>query len=130
LLKHTRRDQTDSILTLELESGTFDEAAAVQFKLKAGEVTLHDDRAVYGSPANPSGRRRAGLTLRYSGTEVQNDLSVNPNFKTYLCRGTDEFRLNPVGTPPTQRFGRPAFRAVSVEEAGSGAEAVHDDVAG
>lgn len=126
LLRHARSTSTDSILTLELESGTFNEADAVQFKLKAGEVSLHDDRAVHGSPANPSSRRRAGLTLRYSGTEVQNDLSVNPNFKTYLCRGVDEYRLNPVGTPPTQRFARPAFRAISVEEAGPGAEAVHD----
>jgi ectoine hydroxylase-related dioxygenase (phytanoyl-CoA dioxygenase family) len=127
LLRHARSTDTDSILTLELESGTFDESQAVQFKLKAGEVSLHDDRAVHGSPANPSSRRRAGLTLRYSGTEVKNDLSVNPNFKTYLCRGVDEYRHNPVGTPPTQRFGRPAFKAISVEEAGPGAEAVHDD---
>jgi non-heme Fe2+,alpha-ketoglutarate-dependent halogenase len=125
LIRHQRRDKTDSILTLELEAGTFREAAAVQFKLKAGEVSLHDDRAVHGSPANPSSRRRAGFTVRFSGTEVKNDLAVNPNFKTYLCRGVDEYHLNPVGTPPTQRFGRPAFKAVSIEEAGASAEAVH-----
>ena len=125
LLQHKRQDKTDSIITLELESGTFSEADAVQFKLKAGEVTLHDDRAAHGSPANPSSRRRAGLTIRYSGTNVKNDMAVNPNFKTYLCRGVDEFRLNPVGTPPTERYGRPAFRAISVEEAGPEAEAVH-----
>jgi ectoine hydroxylase-related dioxygenase (phytanoyl-CoA dioxygenase family) len=125
LLQHTRQDGTDSILTLQLESGTFNEADAVQFKLKAGEVTLHDDRAAHGSPANPSSRRRAGLTMRYSGTNVKNDMAVNPNFKTYLCRGVDEHRLNPVGMPPTGRYGRPSFRAVSVEEAGPGAEEVH-----
>ena len=113
------------MLTLELETGTFSEADAVQFKLKAGEVTLHDDRAAHGSPANPSSRRRAGLTMRYSGTNVKNDLSVNPNFKTYLCRGVDEFGFNPVGVRPTQRYGRPLFRAVSIEEAGAGAEEVH-----
>ncbi|HVU14029.1 MAG TPA: phytanoyl-CoA dioxygenase family protein [Phototrophicaceae bacterium] len=122
LLKHQRRDKTDSILTLELENGTFDERAAVQFNLKAGEVSLHDDRAVHGSPANPSARRRAGLTLRYTGTNVKNDLSVNPNFKTYLCRGMDEYHYNPVGTIPTERFARPAFKAISIEEAGSPAE--------
>jgi non-heme Fe2+,alpha-ketoglutarate-dependent halogenase len=122
LIKHQRRDKTDSILTLELESGTFNEQAAVQFKLKAGEVSLHDDRAVHGSPANPSARRRAGLTLRYSGTEVKNDLSVNPNFKTYLCRGVDEYRYNPVGSVPTERFARPGFRAISIEEASAKTE--------
>ncbi len=126
LLKHSRSQQTDSVLTLELETGTFSEADAVQFHLKAGQVSLHDDRAVHGSPANPSARRRAGLTIRYSGTNVKNDLSVNPNFKTYLCRGIDEFHHNPVGLPPTQRFARPAFRAVSIEEAGVDAEKVHN----
>jgi hypothetical protein len=45
-------------------------------------------------------------------------MAVNPNFKAYLCRGVDEFHLNPVGHPPAQRFGRPAFKAVSNEEAG------------
>ena len=125
LLQHKRQDKTDSIITLELETGTFREADAMQFKLKAGEVSLHDDRAVHGSPANPSSRRRAGLTIRYSGTNVLNDLAVNPNFKTYLCRGVDEYRFNPVGTRPTQRYGRPSFSAVSIEEAGPGAEKVH-----
>jgi non-heme Fe2+,alpha-ketoglutarate-dependent halogenase len=125
LLKHKREDHTDSIITLELETGTFKETDAVQFRLKAGEVSLHDDRAVHGSPANSSSRRRAGLTIRYSGTNVKNDLTVNPNFKTYLCRGVDEFHLNPVGTAPTQRYGRPLFKAVSVEEAGKEAERVH-----
>ena len=82
---------------------------------------MHDDRAIHGSQANPSPRRRAGLTVRYSGTEVKNDLAVNPNFKAYLCRGTDEYRNNPVGVVPTQRFGRPDFKAVSIEEAGAAA---------
>lgn len=119
ILKHQRSTHTDSILTLELETGTFRESDAVQFKLEAGEVSLHDDRLVHSSPANLSPRRRAGLTFRYSGTDVKNDLSVNPNFKAYMCRGVDEYHLNPVGTPPTQRFARPAFKAVSIEEAGA-----------
>lgn len=117
IIKHKVSARTDSILKLELEQGTISEADAIQFRLKAGEVSLHDDRAVHGSPANPSPRRRAGLTIRYSGTNVKNDLSVNPNFKTYLCRGVDKFRLNPVGPIPNKRFARPDFKAVSLEEA-------------
>jgi len=117
LIKHRRSTATDSVLKLELETGTFSEDTAVSLCLKAGEVSLHDDRAVHGSPANPSGRRRAGLTIRYSGTNVKNDMSVNPNFKTYLCRGVDTFRHNPTGPTPKQRFARPDFKAVSVEEA-------------
>lgn len=118
VLKHKRTQQTDSILTLELETGTFSEADAVQFKLKAGEVSLHDDRCVHGSSANPSSRRRAGFTIRYSGTNVKNDLSVNPHFKAYLCRGVDQYHHNPGGVPPTERFARTPFKAVSIEEAG------------
>jgi len=119
IIKHKRSTQTSSVLSLELEDGSdFKADHAVQFRLKAGECSLHDDRAIHGSPANPSDRRRAGLTIRYSGTNVKNDMSVNPNFKIYLCRGVDEFKHNPYGTPPTQRYGRPSFKPVSNEEAG------------
>lgn len=121
VIKHRKSLSTASVLTLELADGSdFSADQAIQFRLKAGECSLHDDRAIHGSPANPSDRRRAGLTIRYSGTNVKNDLSVNPNFKTYLCRGVDEFQLNPIGVPPTTRYGRPSFKAVSNEEAGKG----------
>lgn len=125
VIQHKRSAETTSILTLELESGSFSEAETVQFQLKAGEVSLHDDRAVHGSPGNPSPRRRAGLTIRYSGTNVQNDLAVNPNFKAYMCRGVDGFKLNPEGVAPVQRFARPSFKAVSIEEAGKKGESFH-----
>ncbi|NQU40227.1 MAG: phytanoyl-CoA dioxygenase family protein [Lentisphaerae bacterium] len=126
LIKHRRSAETDSVLSLELEHGTFAEDTAVSLCLKAGQASLHDDRAVHGSPANPSSRRRAGFTIRYSSTEVENDLSVNPNFKAYLCRGEDTYRLNPIGKVPTERFARPPFRAVSIEEAGVDPEKVHE----
>lgn len=120
LLTHQRHDPdtTDSIITLELESGSFPEDTAVSMILDAGQISMHDDRAVHGSPANPSDRRRAGLTIRYSSTNVKNDLSVNPYFKTYLARGVDEFEYNLKGPAPTEQFGRPTFKAVSIEEAG------------
>lgn len=117
VMKHKRSRETDSILALELETGTFNEADAIQFKLKRGEISLHDDRCVHSSPLNPSARRRAGLTIRYSGTNVKNDLLINPHFKAYLCRGVDEYHHNPAGIPPTKRFARPSFKAVSIEEA-------------
>jgi non-haem Fe2+, alpha-ketoglutarate-dependent halogenase len=122
IMQHQRHDpdKTDSIITLELERGSFREDTAVSMKLGAGQVSMHDDRAVHGSPANTSGRRRAGLTMRYSGTNVKNDLSVNPYFKAFLARGTDRYHLNPEGVPPAEKFGRPAFKAVSIEEAGGG----------
>jgi non-haem Fe2+, alpha-ketoglutarate-dependent halogenase len=120
VLQHQRSARSDSVLTLQLDSGSFSEDTAVSMRLRAGEISVHDDRAVHGSPANPSGRRRAGLTIRYSGTNVKNDLSINPHFKAYLARGIDRYHHNPVGTPPERKFGRPAFKPVSIEEAGRG----------
>ena len=119
LIKHRRvaTMATDSLLTLELEHGTFRERDAVSLCLNAGQISMHDDAAVHGSPANHSDRWRIGLTIRYSGTDVQNDLSINPNFKAYLCRGVDRYRHNPSGTVPTQRFGRLHREHKNVESA-------------
>jgi ectoine hydroxylase-related dioxygenase (phytanoyl-CoA dioxygenase family) len=122
LMKHSRSTDTDSVLTLELESGQFREDSAVSLNLKAGQVSIHDDKIVHGSPANRSDRRRAGLTVRYSSTIVKCDLSVNPYFTTYLCRGVDRYKHNPVGTVPVQRFGRLERKHLSIEEAGPAAE--------
>jgi non-haem Fe2+, alpha-ketoglutarate-dependent halogenase len=122
LLKHSRSSDTDSVLTLECEGGQFREDDAVSLNLKAGQISIHDDKIVHGSGANNSGRRRAGLTIRYSSTVVKCDLSVNPYFKSYLCRGVDTYKHNPAGTIPTEQFGRLERRHLSVEEAGIEAE--------
>jgi non-heme Fe2+,alpha-ketoglutarate-dependent halogenase len=122
LLKHSRSTDTDSVLTLELEGGQFRDDAAVSLNLKAGQISIHDDKIVHGSLANHSDRRRAGLTIRYSSTIVKCDLSVNPHFKTYPCRGVDTYKHNPVGAIPTQQYGRLERKHVSVEEAGVEAE--------
>jgi ectoine hydroxylase-related dioxygenase (phytanoyl-CoA dioxygenase family) len=120
LIQHQRsaREATDSVLTLQLDRGSFREDSAVPMVLRAGEVSLHDDRAVHGSAANSSDRPRVGLTIRYSGTEVKNDLAINPHFKAALCRGSDRYHHNPVCPPPQQRFARPHFTPISIEEAG------------
>ncbi|OYV85350.1 MAG: hypothetical protein B7Z63_05630 [Ignavibacteriae bacterium 37-53-5] len=110
------------MLTLECEDGQFRDDQAVSLNLKAGQISIHDDKIVHGSPANQSDRRRAGLTIRYSSTIVKCDLSVNPYFTTYLCRGIDTYRHNPVGVVPTQMYGRLERKHISVEEAGVEAE--------
>ena len=106
ILKHIRTGGTGSVLTLECERGQFSEDTTVPVTLHAGEVSIHDDKLVHGSPPNRSSMRRAGLTIRYSRTNVKCDLSVNTHFKTYLCRGVDKFRHNPVGTIPTEAYAR------------------------
>ncbi len=71
---------------------------------------MHNDKAIHGSQANPSARRRAGLTIRYSGTNVKADLKVSPDFVAHLCRGTDTFGHTPYASAPTQRYGRKDYR--------------------
>ncbi|MBB6670775.1 phytanoyl-CoA dioxygenase family protein [Cohnella nanjingensis] len=105
LIKH-RSVSGDSVLTLELEEGTFYETDAKSLVLKAGQISLHDDAIVHGSPANHSTRWRNGVTIRYSGTNVRCDLSKAPQFKAYLVRGSDEFNYNPQGAIPTEKFAR------------------------
>ena len=111
LIKHRQKDDANATLSLGLEDGTdFKTDGAVQFRLKAGEISMHDDRAIHGSQANHSGRRRAGLTIRYSGTNVKPDLKVSPDFVAHLCRGTDTYGHTPYAPAPTARYGRKDYR--------------------
>jgi len=117
LIKH-RRAGKDSVLALELEEGTFNESDAVSLHLRAGEMSLHDDNIVHGSPANRSDRWRTGLTIRYSSTRVKCDLSRAPQFKAYLVSGVDEYKHNPQGVVPTEKYGRlaPDEHIASIDE--------------
>ena len=45
--------------------------APIYVELKAGEASLHSDLTLHGSEANTSDRRRCGLTLRYTATDVR-----------------------------------------------------------
>ena len=48
----------------------------VDVELKAGEISIHTDLLLHGSNANPSPKRRCGLTLRYCATDVRASLSL------------------------------------------------------
>ncbi len=122
LVKHSRNEITDSVLSLELEDSHRWESEAVPIELTAGEISIHHDTIIHGSPANTSDQPRAALTIRYSSTEVKCDLSVNPHFKTYICRGVDTFNHNRSGVIPTAEFARLDLAHISIEEAGSGTE--------
>ena len=106
MLKHRDTSSETSVLALELENEIFSSADAVPLLLKAGSISLHDDALIHGSPANRSNRWRTGLTMRFSGTNVKCDLTVNPRFEAFLVHGVDELRLNPQGTVPTTMFAR------------------------
>ena len=109
----------DSVLALEAELGNMDPQSAVPICLSAGQFSIHDDQLLHGSPANPSARRRAGLTVRYSPTHVRNDQNVNEHFRVYLARGEDHYGHSPKGVVPEQRFGRLWRTHLSKDEAGT-----------
>ena len=55
--------------------------------LKAGEISIHSDLLLHGSEANRSTRRRCGLTLRYTTTDVR--AGMDWNLKGVLVSGVD-----------------------------------------
>jgi ectoine hydroxylase-related dioxygenase (phytanoyl-CoA dioxygenase family) len=102
ILRHHTASGERYVLNQELDADTFDPAAAVNLDLLAGEISLHHDGIVHGSGPNRSDQRRIGFTMRFSSTDVKCDLRVWPTFQAFQVRGTDEYRHNPVGTPPTE----------------------------
>ncbi|MAI44389.1 MAG: phytanoyl-CoA dioxygenase family protein [Hyphomicrobiaceae bacterium TMED74] len=64
-IEHNLTDDSNSTLNRELPVDDVDESKAQLIGLKAGQVSLHDIGIIHGSAANTSGRRRAGLALRY-----------------------------------------------------------------
>lgn len=57
----------------------FDETAARTVVLQPGQLSLHDVHLLHGSAANVSGRRRAGLAIRYmpSTSALRRDLDMS-----------------------------------------------------
>jgi ectoine hydroxylase-related dioxygenase (phytanoyl-CoA dioxygenase family) len=67
----------------------------VYVELRAGEASLHSDLLLHGSEANTSDRRRCGLTLRYTPSDV----------RAYL--GWHEKGVVAAGEPPPHWANRP-----------------------
>lgn len=68
------------------------EASAVSLEMEAGSVSIHDSYLLHSSRSNPSGRRRAGYTIRYCNCETVNvDIDQHPN-PVYLMRGKADRR--------------------------------------
>ena len=110
-------DQQDSkyVLWQTVDPSEFDEGDAVDLMMKAGEISLHDDDLIHGSLGNTSDRMRAGITIRYSPTNVKCDLNVWSSFEAYPCRGVDGFQHNPVGRIPSKNGYPVVFNQKSTE---------------
>lgn len=68
LRAHRKTDATDVTLNQELQHSEYDEAAAHDIVLEAGQVSLHDVYLLHGSEANRSAKPRRAMTLRYMPT--------------------------------------------------------------
>lgn len=65
-------------LNLRAKAGTFDEAHAVSLELQPGQMSLHDVYLLHGADRNTSGRRRAGVALRYMPASSVFERKLNP----------------------------------------------------
>jgi len=98
--KHHTNNASHLVLDQEVSEDQIDQDNIVYMDLKAGEISLHNDALLHGSDPNNSDRRRCGITMRFSPTNVKGDLNEWPFFETQLARGTDSFKLNPIAQIP------------------------------
>jgi non-heme Fe2+,alpha-ketoglutarate-dependent halogenase len=69
-------EAADAVLNQQVENAE-EFGDPVDDELKAGEISIHSDLLLHGSKANTSNRRRCGLTLRYTTTDVHAGLEWN-----------------------------------------------------
>ncbi|MBT7864339.1 MAG: phytanoyl-CoA dioxygenase family protein [Gemmatimonadetes bacterium] len=100
MVEHEAVAGDDYVLNQGIDVAQFDPDDIVTIDLAAGQMSLHDDRLIHGSGPSTSGRRRVGLTMRFSPSPVRCDLAVWPHFEAYPVRGADA-GLNPIGSVPT-----------------------------
>lgn len=78
-----------AVFATEIKAGTFDPSRAVPCILRAGEASLHHAKAIHGSTANTSDRRRCGYTMRFISAAARFDQARNNDgiFQIYQARG-------------------------------------------
>ena len=98
---HHTNNNLNLVLDQEADISSCQPEDIITIDLKAGQISLHDSGLLHGSGPNLSQRMRCGLTMRFSPTCVQADLSEWPTFEAYMGRGVDRLKLNPHGPVPT-----------------------------
>ena len=81
-----RRTDIPNVLNSGMEAELVDESKAVDFVLKAGDVSVHHPNIIHGSNPNTSAKRRCGLTIRYIPTSTR-ITSAKPWPCAFLLRG-------------------------------------------
>ena len=92
LLPHGKADKAGNILgnNQEIDPALIDESKAIDLELTAGQASLHHGMAVHGSNPNRSGRRRCGMTLRFTTPDVKPVAGVFVDKPILLC-GEDRY---------------------------------------
>lgn len=85
------RTDVANVLNSGIEESLVDESQAVDFILKAGDVSVHHPNIIHGSEANHSDTRRCGLTIRYIPATTRILLGDKP----------DKFSVTPEGRWPS-----------------------------
>ena len=82
-------DPDQSVFPTEIVRYQRREHEAVPLILSPNEASLHDAKLIHGSPANTSGQRRCGFTMRF----VPGHVRLNPEWeqviRLYPARGQD-----------------------------------------
>ena len=63
--EHAQSDREELVLNRYVDDPAVDGSKAVDVELEAGQFSLHDVYLVHGSNPNTSGKRRAGVSIRY-----------------------------------------------------------------
>lgn len=80
-----------AVFSTEITAGSFDATSAVSCILRANHASLHHAKAIHGSAANTSDRRRCGYTMRFvsSAARFHPERNNDGRFQIYLARGRD-----------------------------------------
>lgn len=93
ILEHGKADKSGNLLSInqQVRLEAVDESKAVDFCLKAGEISIHHGHLIHGSNPNGSNRRRCGLTIRYVPPHVKPvaESSLKEPWPAVLARGQD-----------------------------------------
>ena len=63
--EHARSDRKELVLNRYVDDPAVDGSKVVDIELEAGQFSLHDVYLIHGSNPNTSGKRRAGVSIRY-----------------------------------------------------------------
>jgi ectoine hydroxylase-related dioxygenase (phytanoyl-CoA dioxygenase family) len=93
--EHGKSEREGNLLSVNQEAAISEdeEKGAVDFVLKAGEISIHHGTIIHGSLPNRSTRRRCGLTIRYIPPWVKPvDSASVKRWKAILLRGQARYK--------------------------------------